>query len=656
MATERSQAPLPGVRLLWFSLWGVLTLALLWPLVARWWDATPPPRQPTPNGYNYLIIAASGLQDSAQAWAAYRQERGYQAAVITVNGPSNSEEIRWLIHEVYQRSGEPYPFYVLLLGHSHPNSPYPDSYLPTDKLALPREEAASWGFDYVPGDGGFARNLSSGGQWRPIAIGRIPAPNERFALDVLRRVQRYETQPPIGEGRNRVELIASSSTWGKSIDQLIERLWSFYLNTHLPNHIEAHVLYGNPDSQYSYPLHDLSNETARRFDSGALLVSYTGHGDQDLLAPAVSQDGSHAWLFSFEDLHRMQGASDSVMTFVACSVGQFDLPGSQISLAEALLLFPKGPVATYAASRITFPLPNTVLEKDLLQILLKDRAPTAGEWLRRVRDAPDNPGIDPSLGIWVGRKMVPYLYGFTTGSFGDSEFGALTSYLWQRYAYNLFGDPALKLAYSNPELQLRPQLSWLPIMSRLHFSGNSYLPAGESILVTLNYPAGVTPDHDREAIDQRLVYARTNSKTLAAANVIVDSKGRFKGVLDIPPGVPSGRYILQAVATSGTETLVGGNNVYLGLPLIEPLRSTPLWWFLISLVLWGRILYRASNSNGRLFVGQNFANRQPGRVARRHHTRQHRERQYQYQPNHYASRRKCELRKSAKQGKINRIC
>ena len=205
-----------------------------------------------------MIIAPTGLQNSAEAWAAYRQERGYRVAVYVTEEQTTSEQIRWLIHEVYQRSGEPYPFYVLLLGHAHPDSPYPDSFLPTDSLALPRKEAAAWGFDHIPGDGGLTRDPASR-QWIPIAIGRIPAPNERFALDVLKRIQRYETQPPIGQGRTRIELIASSSTWGAFIDRSIERLWSFYLNTYLPPHIQAHVLYGNPDSLYSYPLQDLSN-------------------------------------------------------------------------------------------------------------------------------------------------------------------------------------------------------------------------------------------------------------------------------------------------------------------------------------------------------------------------------------------------------------
>lgn len=589
MARRRKSTGFPKVRMVWLAVWGVLTLALVWPALAGWRESTPPERPPLPGGYNYLIIAPPGLKSSAQVWGLYRRERGYQASVYLTGKRATTEEIRWIIHEVYQRSGKPYPFYVLLLGQAHPGSPYPESYLPTDRLPLRPAEAILWKQDKAAGDNGYARDPNTL-EWLPIAIGRVPAPDDSYALNVLGRVERYETQPPVGDGRARVEVVASSSTWGTLIDRTIERLLSHYVDEQLPSYIQAHVLNGNPESAYHYPLKGLQAETARRFDSGALLVSYIGHGSKSVLAPAVDENGVETRLFSINDLYRVQNASQSVMTFVACGVGQFDLPGEQISLAEALLLSENGPVATYAASRITFPLPNTMLEKDLLQLMFQERVATVGEWLRQVRDASDRPGIDKSLAIWMGRKLTPYLYVLTTGKFGIGKISPKSAYLWERYAYNLFGDPAMRLAYPQPELQIQPLMRWIPVAWRVYFSGQS--EPGQVVVVMLNYPAGATPAMRSKSADRRVVYTDANNKMLAGTITIADEKGRFKGWLSLPWGIAAGRYVLQALATTETKTLVGSTEVQLGLPQIEKLCSTPPVWLAVSLVLLFRLARR----------------------------------------------------------------
>ncbi len=311
------------------------------------------------------------------------------------------------------------------------------------------------------------------------------------------------------------------------------------------------------------------------------------------LAPALDENGAEASFFSINDLYRVQNASQSVMTFVACSVGQFDLPGEQISLAEALLLFPNGPVATYAASRITFPLPNTMLEKDLLQLLLQERVATAGEWLRQARDASEQPGIDKSLTTWIGRKLTPYLYVLTTGKFGIGKISPKSAYLWQRYAYNLFGDPALALAYPQPSLQIKPFLRWTPVAWRVSFSGKS--EPGQVVVVMLNYPAGAKPELRSKPADRRSVYTNANNKMLAGLITIADEKGRFKGTLSLPRGTAPGRYVLQALSTTENETLVGSAEVYLGLPQVEMLCSKPLVWLAVSLILWVRLARRRSS-------------------------------------------------------------
>ena len=586
----QSQSPFPGVRILWLAAWTLLTLTLIWPVLISGRETSPEPRLPTAGGYNYLVIAPKNLSESAQEWVEYRQKSGYRAVSYVIGNDMTSYDIRWVIHEIYHLSGNPYPFFVLLLGHAHTDSSYPESYLPTVRLRLTKDESLTWGYTSVPGDGGYAYDPKSV-RWLPIAIGRIPALDNRFSLDILARVQKYENQPPVGEGRTRVEIIASSTDWGAWIDQAFERLLNFYANTHLPDYLEMHVLTGNPDSSYSYPLDDLVNETARRFDSGALLVSYIGHGGNDILLPAFSRDGYYTWIFSLEDMHRVQHANDSVMTFVACDVGQFDLPGNRISLAEALLLYDHGPVSTYAASRITFPLPNVVLEMDLLQTLVHERLLTFGQCLQRVRDAPDNP-IDPSFLTWFGRKVMPYLYVLTTGEFSIGKISPASCYRWQRYAYNLFGDPALALAYPTIGLEIEPRFRWQPFSQKLSFSGYSPLTPGQTVYVSVNYPVGSAPKYSGDIREQRFIYSRSNSNALTTTSVSIDSDGQFRGELKLPSGLPAGRYILQAITTTDKETLIGNENLYIGLSPSIIFDSTSFWWLIISIVLFSRLVHK----------------------------------------------------------------
>jgi hypothetical protein len=79
---------------------------------------------------------------------------------------------------------------------------------------------------------------------------------------------------------------------------------------------------------------------------------------------------------------------------------------------------------------------------------------------------------------------------------------------------------------------------------------------------------------------------------LAGMITIADEEGRFKGALSLPGGTAPGRYVLQALSTTEKETLVGSTEVYLGLPQVEMLCSTPLVWLSVSLILWVRLARR----------------------------------------------------------------
>ncbi|HKZ68449.1 MAG TPA: C25 family cysteine peptidase, partial [Anaerolineales bacterium] len=328
---------------------------------------------------------------------------------------------------------------------------------------------------------------------------------------------------------------------------------------------------------------DFPSEVARRLDQGAVLATYIGHGSSDWLGPALAEDGWYGPVFTQSDLPSVNDAHASLVMMIACSAGEYD---QSRSLAEELLLKPGGAVATYAASRLTLPAANTILGKDLFRILLAGQARTAGEWIRLAESNYKNPGSDQALSLWLLTRAVPQAYELAIWGNGDETppLDEELVYGLQQHAYNLFGDPALTLAVPRPELNVRPDWGWLPFGKSVAFSGEGKgLMDGQIVTVTLYTRQSNLLPRAEPAKDLATRYQNANDKTVAQANVIVNAEGKYLGALSLPSGLPSGRYILEAVTVNNNATLVGAHAVYVGWPPVAELfGSTGFWWLVVS--------------------------------------------------------------------------
>ena len=576
-------------------IWVCLTLSRLWPALARRLDDTPSSQVPADGSVNYLVVAPESLGDAARLWAAYRQERGYAAGVhLAPPDEATADHVRAAIQEAYAQAGQPYPFHVLLLGHAHPDSSFPATYLPADRVPVPPQLIPQVRTDHIASDSGYAFAGDPYGSSFPMAIGRVPARTHEEAVWVLERTQDYEAHPPSGEERVQVELVASDPQFGQTYNQLIEALVTFMAEDYMPAEYRWHMVWGNPLSPYGYPPDTFPSEAARRLDSGALLVTFIAHGSSDWLGPAISTDGWWGRIFGSADLALIEDASGSLVAMIACSSGEYDTPGDDPSLAEALVLQSNGPIATYAASRITSPAANTILGKDLFQGLLADQEPTVGEWIWRAESNYGNPGAHRTTSMWMLAHAVPVLTTQSAGEEHDAPPQDIQDvYAAQLHAYNLFGDPALAPAYPLPDLEIEPRHRWQPFGEQLSFSGEGDLEPGQLITVTLDAPAGtiLATDDEWETIIER--YVQANAKTVSLIVLTVGPEGRFEGTMHLPPGLPGGAYILKAVAVDGPVTHVGAHPVTLGAPpLGEVLSSTGLWWLAVSGLILCRIIRR----------------------------------------------------------------
>lgn len=564
------------------GLWVGLSLSLAWPAIANRLDNTLPPRAPLPGGVNYVIVAPTSLQDSAAAWADYRQERGYAVALRLFEPETMQvEAIRDALQRLYVESGRPYPFYVLLLGHAHADQP--GAYLPAGivPLTLPDKYIQEIGYDFIASDDAYALSVETG-DLLPIAIGRVPAPSDAAALDVLARTSAYESSPPAGAERLQVELLASDSGFGPIFDQTIERLIAYFVEEHMPAAYRWHLLYGHPGSPYAYPVTDFPQEAARRLQQGATLVTYIGHGSGASLGPAVDAAGVKGHIFNVGDVGLVTQGEASLVTMIACSAGKYD---QDWSLAETLLLQPGGPTAVYAASRVTLPAANTILGKDLFTGLLTGRSATAGEWVRQAESNYKNPGSDRALSLWLLGRLIPRLYALAIPT--DRETPPLDAnliYGLQQHAHNLFGDPALALAVPRLDLTVQPRFAWQWLGDAVAFSGHGDLSPGEPISVTLAAAQATILPRTISAADLRAQYASANDKIVAQTSTLADDAGAFAGRLILPPDLPGGRYLIQALSLKDGATLAGSHVVYLGGPPWGQLLLSPwLWWLVTGL-------------------------------------------------------------------------
>jgi peptidase C25-like protein len=144
------------------ALWILLTPDMLWPVISKLHSSPSNMKTLEPEGVNYLVIAPQALAESASAWANYRRSEGYQTqAVLLTPSQAKAESIRDLIQKTYTQNKEPNPFYVLLIGHAHPDSSHPDTYLPSGHFVVSPDQSSGYGTDPIASDDALVVNFSS---------------------------------------------------------------------------------------------------------------------------------------------------------------------------------------------------------------------------------------------------------------------------------------------------------------------------------------------------------------------------------------------------------------------------------------------------------------------------------------------------------------
>lgn len=297
---------------------------------------------------------------------------------------------------------------------------------------------------------------------------------------------------------------------------------------------------------------------------------------------AYSANGEPGRIFSFEDVRLIRNANDSIGIFTACSAGKYDLAGDYLSVVESIYLTPSGPVATYSSSAWINAAMNGRLVIDSFEALLIDNTSTLGEWMYRVEYGSGR--IASRLApIALLKGIIPRMSGMYENKPLLSRTQASQVLDIQYATYNLFGDPALQIAYLQTGLEINPTWLWQPGKNHLAFYGKGHLPAGQQVLISLEALPGAVISQEDNSIGSIEGYFQANNLVINTVTVYTESGGNFSGELIIPSSTRSGKYLLRAVSLLSQDTFITTHPVYIGgVPIIEILSSPVFWWSLIS--------------------------------------------------------------------------
>jgi hypothetical protein len=339
------------------------------------------------NACDYVVIAPAALAATAAELAAYRQQQGLDAKVVTVESIFDEFNNRLrdpLAIKAFlaytQTSWTRAPRYIVLAGKG--SYDYANATGSGDCLVPPLMMSTPYGL--VASDTLMADTNDDG--LPNLAIGRLPVLTADQLRGVIAKIRAYEQG---GAWKNRVTLVADNDddagTYTADSETVARSVSADYTD-------KAYLL--------QQSLSTVRASTLDAFRDGRAIVNYIGHG----LSTQLAQEG----ILKSSDVPAMANAANApVVLLMACNAGEFGYPGSD-SLAETLVGKAEGgAVAVWAAANYAYAPESLILNAGFFETLSSANA--------RIGDA-----IRGGLTKYFSQGHIAYV----------------------RYLYNLMGDPA----------------------------------------------------------------------------------------------------------------------------------------------------------------------------------------------------------------------
>lgn len=402
-----------------------------------------------------VILTAPPFRSAAEKFATLHRNEGLEVAVVEPqqvynefsSGVPDITAIKWLMKMLYDRAGTDdaaRPDYLFLIGDGNYLQTNLDPQGSPYLLSYQSEESNSLTGSYITDDyfGLLDDGESDGSNGSlDIGIGRLPVTSLQQADDMYQKAVRYisnntgvvngncqeNSSSSFGDWRNKIVFVGDDEDnnthmfQSNSVSNIMEDVDQDYIVKKI--FLDAY-LQDATSGGARYP--QAADDIKRAIQSGALVLSYTGHG------------GEIGWAQErVLDVPTIQSFSNSrampVIFTATCEFSRFDDPG-RTSAGELCLLNPNGgAISMLSTTRLVYSSPNYKLSQSFFDLVMrKDEV---------VFECPDFAELNGTFGFTNGLRMGDLI----RASKGCTD-GA------NKLNFSLLGDPALALSY--PEMKV----------------------------------------------------------------------------------------------------------------------------------------------------------------------------------------------------------
>ena len=210
-----------------------------------------------------------------------------------------------------------------------------------------------------------------------VPVGRLSVDSAHQLARWIERIKAYEADPHLGDWAHTIHLSAAVGEFGVLTDALIETAAKKFLAEGIPPAFRTTMTYGNWRSPFCPDPRAFRDVLLGQVDKGCLFWVYMGHGHPHRLDRFQVGEAVVPVLEAGDVARFRSRAGAPIAVLLACYAGAFDQP--EDCLAERLVRNEMGPVAAFAASRITMPYSMAILGNALMEAYFQRGATTLGE-------------------------------------------------------------------------------------------------------------------------------------------------------------------------------------------------------------------------------------------------------------------------------------
>ncbi len=386
---------------------------------------------------NYVIcVCAESLDEAWKPWVAYRQEQGYEVAIVRPDG--SAAEIREAIKKAaISRSLQG----VVLLGDTPSYAdgklaPRLKSHVPTfysqakvNVLFGSEPELAS---DFPYGD-------LNGDGVPDLPVGRIPVTSSEQLTRYVQRVIAYERKYPAAVGKRDIHFVAGVGGFGPAVDGVLTTVTRKFISQGIPGSFRVTMTQASWQSPFCPDPFAFGKHTVDRMNEGGLFWIYMGHGLRDQLDQVFVPGVKPISIMRQDNLKDVAVRGlPPICVFLACYVGAFD--SVKPCIGEQLVLLEDGPIAVLAASRVSMPYAMSVMGDGMLRQCFRLREEILGNVIANAKRSL----VVPSAADRTPNRM---LLDSLAGKLSPVPKMLIEEREEHALMFNLLGDPLLRVNY-----------------------------------------------------------------------------------------------------------------------------------------------------------------------------------------------------------------